>query len=84
MEKGHIVLPLAVEGWRTGLRGAGLLEIALDGRIALAAAGLADLHRDPSDRFIAASAAVRNGTRVTTDEKLLAWSSALQRIDARR
>lgn len=83
-EKGRIVLPLAIEGWRTGLLGAGLLEIPLDGRIALAAAGFADLHRDPADRFIAASAGVRNATLVTADEKLLAWNSDLPRLDARR
>lgn len=83
-ERGRIVLPLSVEGWRAGLLSAGLLEIPLDGRIALAAAGFADLHRDPADRFIAASAAVRNATLVTADERLLAWKSALPRLDARR
>ncbi len=83
-EKGRIVLPLAIEGWRTGLLGAGLLEIPLDGRIALAAAGFADLHRDPADRVIAAPAGVRNVTLVTADEKLLAWNSDLPRLDARR
>lgn len=83
-EKGRIVLPLAVEGWRAGLLGAGLLELALDGRIALAAAGFTDLHRDPADRFIAASASVRGATLVTADEKLLAWNAELPRLDARR
>ncbi|MBL8221057.1 MAG: hypothetical protein JNL62_17620, partial [Bryobacterales bacterium] len=47
------------------LLGAGLVEIALDGRIVLVAAGFADLHRDPADRFIAATAGVRNATLVT-------------------
>ncbi|HRQ59682.1 MAG TPA: type II toxin-antitoxin system VapC family toxin [Azoarcus taiwanensis] len=84
VEKGRVVLPLAVEGWRAGLLSAGLLEIPLDGRIALAAAALADLHRDPVDRFIAASAGVRNATLVTADEKLLAWNGGLPRLDARR
>jgi len=83
-EKGRIVLPLAVEGWRAGLLSAGLLEIPLDGRIALAAAGFADLHRDPADRFIAASAAVRSAALVTADERLLGWNTALPRLDARR
>lgn len=75
--KGRIVLPLAVEGWRAGLLSAGL-------EIALAAAGFADLPRDPADHFIAASTVVRNATLVTADEKLLAWSSDLPRLDARR
>lgn len=34
-------------------------------------------------RCLAASAAVRNATRVMADEKLLAWNSALPRLDAR-
>lgn len=84
VERGRIALPLAVEGWRAGLLGAGLLEIPLDGRVALVAAGLTDLHRDPADRFIAASAGVRNATLVTADEKLLAWNADLPRLDARR
>ena len=84
VEKGRIALPLAVESWRAGLLSAGLVEIPLDGRIALAAAGLADLHRDPADRFIAASAGARNATLVTADEKLLAWNAGLPRLDARR
>ena len=84
VERGRIVLPLAVEGWRAGLLGAGLLEIALDGRSALAAAGFADLHRDPADRFIASSASLRGATLVTADEKLLAWNAGLSRLDARR
>ena len=84
VDMGRIALPLAVESWRASLLGAGLVEIALDGRIVLAAAGFADLHRDPADRFIAATAGVRNATLVTADEKLLAWNSALLRLDARR
>ena len=83
VDKGRIVLPLAVEAWRAGLLGAGLLEIPLDGRIALAAARFVDLHRDPADRFIAATVEVRGATLVTADEKLLAWNSALPRLDAR-
>jgi len=82
-DKGRIVLPLAVESWRASLLGAGLVEIALDGRIVLAAAGFADLYRDPADRFIAATAGARNATLVTADEKLLAWNADLPRFDAR-
>ena len=84
VDKGRIALPLAVDGWRAGLLSAGLVEIALDGRIVLVAAGFADLHRDPADRFIAATAGARNATLVTADEKLLAWNSPLPRLDARR
>lgn len=83
-QRGRIVLPLAIEVWRAELLAAGLIEIPFDGRIGLLAAGFLDLHRDPADRFIAASAMARNATLVTADEKLLVWSSNLLRLDARR
>lgn len=72
------------KGWITRSPASLRVMIPLDGRIALAAAGFADLHRDSADRFIAASAAVRSATLVTADEKLLAWNSTLPRLDARR
>ena len=82
-QRGRIVLPCAVEVWRADLLGAGVLELPLDGRIALLAATFDDLHRDPADRFIAATALGRDATLLTADEKLLAWQSGLRRHDAR-
>jgi len=83
-QRGRIVLPVAIEVWRAEFLAAGLVEIPLDGRISLLAAGFFELHRDPADRFIAASAMARNATLMTADEKLLAWQSPLPRLDARR
>lgn len=83
VQKGRITLPVSVEAWRADLLAAGLVEIPLDGRVSVLAAGFADLHRDPADRFIAATAMVRGALLLTADEKLLAWSSTLQRLDAR-
>ena len=54
-----------------------------DGRIGLLAATFDDLHRDPADRFIAATALGRDATLLTADEKLLARQSGLRRQDAR-
>lgn len=83
-EKGRIVLPCGIESWRVDLIDAGVKEIPLDGRVALAAVGLEWLHRDPADRFIAATAMQLDATLLTADEKILDWDSALKRFDARR
>jgi len=83
-ERGRVVLPEPVTQWRHGWLQAGLEEVPVDGGIALLATQLHDLHRDPADRFIAASAMARNATLMTADEKLLAWQSPLPRLDARR
>jgi len=82
-QRGRIELPIAVEAWRADLIGAGVRELPLDGRIALLAAALIKLHRDPADRFIAATAMQHGATLVTADEKLLSWQTSLPRQDAR-
>jgi PIN domain nuclease of toxin-antitoxin system len=80
----RIVLPLEPHAWRDDLLEKGLLEHALDGGTAILAAELELQHRDPADRFIAATAIARDATLVTADKTLLRWRSALQLQDARR
>jgi PIN domain nuclease of toxin-antitoxin system len=63
---------------------AGLLELPLTGDIAVRAATLDNLHSDPADRFIAATAIAHDATLMTADERLLGWRSKLKRIDAER
>lgn len=82
-QRGLIVLPCPADVWRADLIGAGVVEIALDGRIALLAAALGDLHRDPADRFIVATALRRGAILVIADSKLLDWPSELARQEAR-
>ncbi len=74
--------PIAV--WRRELLAAGLRELPLDGAIAIASVNLRNLHKDPADRFIAATALAWDATLVTADRKLLAWQAPVVRIDARR
>ena len=62
---------------------AGVVELALTGDIALHSAAL-DLHGDPADRFIAATAIAHRATLATADERLLKWKHPLKRQDARR
>lgn len=43
-----------------------------------------DLHGDPADRFIAATAIAHRATPVTADERLLKWNHAIKRQNAIR
>jgi PIN domain nuclease of toxin-antitoxin system len=61
---------------------AGVLELPLTGDIALRAVALANLHGDPADRFIAATAIVHEAMLLTADKKLLDWRSKLRRQNA--
>jgi PIN domain nuclease of toxin-antitoxin system len=61
---------------------AGIRELALTGDVALRAAALENLHGDPADRFIAATAAVHEATLMTADERLLSWRSKVRRQNA--
>jgi len=83
VQRGRIVLPLPATEWRSELLQAGLREIVLDGRIGILASHLENLHRDPADRFIIATALQNQATLVTADENVLAWPSELLRQDAR-
>lgn len=70
--------------WRRDVLAAGLLELGLTGDIGIRATDLDNLPSDPADRFIVATALVREATLVTADTKLLAWRGKLKRQDARR
>ncbi len=81
--KGRIDLGHDMRAWRTRLLADGLVEIPVDGDIAIRANGLAGLHADPADRLIVATA-LGGHTLVTADERILSWSGRLDRLDARR
>lgn len=82
-QRGHIVLPVAVETWRADLLQAGIQEIPINGGIALLAASFHDFHRDPADRFIVATAMHHGALLVTADSKILAWQADLASQDAK-
>ncbi|MFP5405484.1 MAG: PIN domain-containing protein [Gammaproteobacteria bacterium] len=82
-QRGRIELDCSIDAWRTDLIEAGVIELAIDGRTARAAASLEDFHRDSADRFIVATALLRDATLVTADEKILQWVPALKRQNAR-
>ena len=81
--KGRINYPEDVGRWRLEQLGQGLIEIPVDGDIGIRASALPDFHSDPADRIIVATAL--SGHRlVTADERILAWSGNLARLDARQ
>ena len=82
-EKGRIDLGQYVRTWRTRLLNDGLIEIPVDGDIAIRANELTDLHADPADRLIVATA-LGGHTLLTADDRILSWSGRLSRQDARQ
>lgn len=82
-ERKRIALPVPVAHWRDDWLRAGLSEIPLDGRIALLACQLENLHRDPADRFIVATAITHGTALMSADAGILEWSGDLARSDAR-
>lgn len=68
--------------WRQRLLQSGLLEIQVDGEIAIAAAQVGDFHDDPADRFIVATASLMGATLLTADQRILDWKGSLRRQDA--
>jgi PIN domain nuclease of toxin-antitoxin system len=83
-QRGRLQLPVPPNTWRADLLEAGVRAIPLDGRVAVAAAALEGLHRDPADRFIIATALASSAVLVTADSRILDWAGELSRVDARR
>ena len=80
--KGRIALHASPAELRADLLGTGVLEQPLTGSMAIVAVGLAGLHNDPADRFIAATAIANDATLITADKRLLNWRHRLKRQDA--
>lgn len=81
--RGRLEFDADAAAMRADVLSTGIQELALGGPTALTAAAL-DLHPDPADRFIAATAVVHDAALITADERLLAWKHPLKRHDARR
>ena len=79
--KGRLELLVNAETWRAGLLTEGLIEIAVDGGAALRAGSLRDLHGDPADRIIVATA-LTGHQLVTADRRILDWPGRLRRLNA--
>lgn len=67
-QRGRIELSIPVERWLDrALHGSGITCLPITRAIAQAAAELAEIHRDPADRFIIATAVVNDCQLLTLD-----------------
>ena len=81
--KGRLELLVDLGTWRMSLLNEGLVEVPVDGEIAARASSLRDMHGDPADRMIVATA-LAGHQLVTADRRILGWSGRLNRLDAAR
>jgi PIN domain nuclease of toxin-antitoxin system len=58
---------------RSRILSGGIVELPLTGDIALISVHLQNLHGDPADRFIAATAIAHDAILMTADKRLLNW-----------
>ncbi len=86
--KGRIVLGSPAETWiATALATPGVVEAPIDAEISVGAAMLPDpFHADPADRFLVATARIRDWRLLTADRAILAYGAAghVQATDAAR
>ena len=68
--------------WRRRLIESGVVEIPVTGTIAVEAGRLKDLHGDPADRIILATAVQLAAPLLTADRAMLNWPGKHRRIDA--
>lgn len=81
--KQRLAIAIPLHQWRRDLIAGGIRELPLDGRVGLLAADL-ELHRDPADRLVAATATINDATLATADQRLLTWQANVERLDATR
>lgn len=80
--KGRLQSLFSAAHQRAAILAAGMRELPLTGDIALLAVELDDLHADPADRFIAATALAYDAMLITADDRLLRWRHRLARQNA--
>jgi len=81
IQKGRLEFLLDLDAWRRELLDQGLIEIPVDGVIAARAGLLVDMHGDPADRLIVATA-LQGHQLVTADRRILDWPGLVSRRDA--
>lgn len=82
IDKGRLRALKSPREQRAKMLGAGIRELPLTGEIAILAGELENLHGDPADRVIAATAIAHDATLMTADANLLRWRHRLKRQDA--
>lgn len=81
VKKQRLRLPMELSEWiRAALSGSDVAVIALDSEIAVMSANLPDVHRDPADRFIIATALVCGYQLVSYDERFQLYALLKDRL----
>ena len=78
---GRLDVLMDPEALRRDLLAQGLVEIPVSGVIGIRAGVLPELHGDPADRLIVATA-LEGHELLTADRRILDWPGKLSRIDA--
>ena len=81
IQNGQLALGFDLDAWRHDLLDQGVIEIPVDGRVATRAGLLPDMHGDPADRLIVATA-LQGHRLITADERILGWPGTLARLRA--
>jgi PIN domain nuclease of toxin-antitoxin system len=82
--RGRVAGLPAIVDWRRRLIALGIREIPVSSEIAMSAAELGNLHLDPIDGIIVATALAEDAVLRTADGHILEWPGELKRQDARR
>ena len=83
LQKGRLTLTVSALQWRQNLLDAGFSEIPVNGIIAARSVALPDMHDDPADRIIVATA-LEGHQLITDGHRILNWPGQLNRFTARR
>lgn len=83
LAKNRLTLNVTAFQWRQSLLAAGFIEIPVNGTIAAHSVTLTDIHNDPADRIIMATA-LEGHQLITDDDRILNWPGQLDRFPARR
>ena len=68
VKRNRLILPLPMDEWlQAALDESGVTSVSLTATMATRAAALADIHRDPADRFIIATAIETGATLLSLD-----------------
>lgn len=79
---GRLRTRLTPDEFRVASLRAGIEEIPVDGKIAILSTQLTDMHPDPADRIIVATALEKGATLVTADAQILGMRAGPERLDA--
>ncbi len=82
--RGRLATLTDVREWRRQILALGVREVGLSAEDAVRASEFEDLHGDPIDRIIMATAIAEDAILLTADRTILDWSGQLRRQDATR